>query len=96
MQAINYFVANNYMKALESLAKAPNQKVILMPLEAVVRDRLARRPGADHVGGVRGPAGSAGRARQGQRSADGALNGGSLRIGGRHPAIMWAPWWSSI
>ena len=34
VQAINYFVANNYMKALESLAKAPNQKVILMPLEA--------------------------------------------------------------
>lgn len=34
MQAINYFVANNYVKALEALAKAPNQKVILMPLEA--------------------------------------------------------------
>ncbi len=34
MQAINYFVANNYVKALESLAKAPNQKVIMMPLEA--------------------------------------------------------------
>ena len=34
VQAINYFVANNYVKALESLAKAPNQKVILMPLEA--------------------------------------------------------------
>ena len=34
VQAINYFVANNYVKALESLAKAPNQKVVLMPLEA--------------------------------------------------------------
>ena len=34
VQAINYFVANNYVRALESLAKAPNQKVILMPLEA--------------------------------------------------------------
>jgi regulator of protease activity HflC (stomatin/prohibitin superfamily) len=34
VQAINYFVANNYMKALEALAKAPNQKVIMMPLEA--------------------------------------------------------------
>lgn len=33
-QAINYFVANNYMKALESLAKSPNQKVLMMPLEA--------------------------------------------------------------
>ena len=34
VQAINYFVATSYVSALESLAKAPNQKVILMPLEA--------------------------------------------------------------
>jgi regulator of protease activity HflC (stomatin/prohibitin superfamily) len=34
VQAINYFVANNYVKALEALAKAPNQKIIMMPLEA--------------------------------------------------------------
>jgi regulator of protease activity HflC (stomatin/prohibitin superfamily) len=34
VQAINYFIANNYVGALEALAKAPNQKVILMPLEA--------------------------------------------------------------
>lgn len=34
VQAINYFVANNYMKVLEALAKAPNQKIIMMPLEA--------------------------------------------------------------
>ncbi len=34
VQAINYFVANNYMKVLEALASAPNQKVIMMPLEA--------------------------------------------------------------
>ena len=34
VQAINYFVANNYVKALEKLASAPNQKVIMMPLEA--------------------------------------------------------------
>ncbi len=34
VQAINYFVANNYMKALESLAKSPNQKILMMPLEA--------------------------------------------------------------
>jgi len=33
-QAINYFVANNYIKALESLATAPNQKVLMMPVEA--------------------------------------------------------------
>jgi regulator of protease activity HflC (stomatin/prohibitin superfamily) len=34
VQAINYFVANNYVKALESLAAAPNQKVIMLPIEA--------------------------------------------------------------
>jgi regulator of protease activity HflC (stomatin/prohibitin superfamily) len=34
IQAINYFVANNYVKALEALASAPNQKVIMMPLDA--------------------------------------------------------------
>src|SRR6186713_2967554 len=33
-QAINYFVANNYMKALESIAGAPNQKVLMLPLDA--------------------------------------------------------------
>ena len=34
VQAINYFVANNYVKALEALASSPNSKVIMMPLEA--------------------------------------------------------------
>jgi regulator of protease activity HflC (stomatin/prohibitin superfamily) len=34
MQAINYFVAQKYISVLGDLAKAPNQKVILMPLEA--------------------------------------------------------------
>jgi hypothetical protein len=34
VQAINYFVANNYVKALESLAKSPNQKVLMLPLDA--------------------------------------------------------------
>jgi regulator of protease activity HflC (stomatin/prohibitin superfamily) len=34
MQAINYFVANNYIKALGQLASAPNQKVLMMPLDA--------------------------------------------------------------
>ena len=34
VQAINYFVANNYVSALKALAEAPNQKVIMMPLDA--------------------------------------------------------------
>lgn len=34
VQAINYFVAQKYIDALGQIASAPNQKVILMPLEA--------------------------------------------------------------
>src|SRR5882724_1099095 len=34
INAINYFVATKYVEALQALATAPNQKVILMPLEA--------------------------------------------------------------
>jgi regulator of protease activity HflC (stomatin/prohibitin superfamily) len=34
VQAINYFVAQKYVDALKEIASAPNQKLILMPLEA--------------------------------------------------------------
>lgn len=34
IQAVNYFVATKYVEALKEIASAPNQKVILMPLEA--------------------------------------------------------------
>ena len=34
VQAINYFVAQKYIEALRDIAAAPNQKVVLMPLEA--------------------------------------------------------------
>jgi regulator of protease activity HflC (stomatin/prohibitin superfamily) len=33
-QAINYFVANNYIGALKALAEADNQKVLILPLES--------------------------------------------------------------
>src|SRR6476619_5434109 len=33
-QAINYFVANNYVGALKALAEADNQKVLILPIEA--------------------------------------------------------------
>ena len=33
-QAINYFVANNYIKALQEIATSPNQKVLMLPVEA--------------------------------------------------------------
>jgi regulator of protease activity HflC (stomatin/prohibitin superfamily) len=34
VQAINYFVAQGYTKALEAIASAPNQKVLILPVEA--------------------------------------------------------------
>ncbi len=32
-QALNYFIAQKYVEAIQELAKAPNQKLILMPFE---------------------------------------------------------------
>src|SRR5262249_61366558 len=34
VQAINYFVANNYVGALKALAEAKNQKIMILPIEA--------------------------------------------------------------
>ncbi len=34
VQALNYFVANNYIKALEALAQSPNQKILMLPVDA--------------------------------------------------------------
>ena len=34
LNAINYFVATKYVEALKSIASAPNEKLVLMPLEA--------------------------------------------------------------
>ena len=33
IQAINYFVANNYVGALKELARSPNQKVLMLPVD---------------------------------------------------------------
>ncbi len=33
-KAINYFIAQRYMSALETIGSAPNQKLVMMPLEA--------------------------------------------------------------
>jgi regulator of protease activity HflC (stomatin/prohibitin superfamily) len=32
--ALNYFVANNYLRALTEIAHSPNQKVLMLPIEA--------------------------------------------------------------
>src|SRR5690606_27354858 len=34
VQAINYFVAQKYTEALAEIGKAPNSKIVLMPMEA--------------------------------------------------------------
>ncbi len=34
IQAVNYFVATKYIEALARIATSPNQKLVLMPLEA--------------------------------------------------------------
>ncbi|MGE0846470.1 MAG: SPFH domain-containing protein [Flavobacteriaceae bacterium] len=34
VQAINYFVAQKYVEAIQKLATAPNQKVLMLPMEA--------------------------------------------------------------
>jgi regulator of protease activity HflC (stomatin/prohibitin superfamily) len=58
VNAINYFIAQKYTEALQEIAAAPNQKVIMMPLEAssligaiggiaeVVKTALGERKGA--------------------------------------------------
>jgi hypothetical protein len=33
--ALNYFIANSYIKAFGQLADSPNQKIIMLPIEAV-------------------------------------------------------------
>jgi hypothetical protein len=34
VHAINYFVAQKYIEAFKTLAEAPNQKFVLMPMES--------------------------------------------------------------
>lgn len=67
VQAINYFVATKYVDALKEIASAPNQKLVLMPLEAAsvigaiggIGD-IAR----EAFGGDGGPAAPTGRSRR--------------------------------
>jgi len=65
VQAINYFVAQKYIEAFKSLAEAPNQKFVLMPMEAsgvigslggiaeLARESLDRQGGAKVVTSAR-------------------------------------------
>ncbi len=65
--ALNYYIAEKYVKAFESLAKAPNQKVVLLPYEAtallstlsgigeLARDAFGGGSGGGASGGTRRP-----------------------------------------
>jgi len=66
VQAINYFLGVKYVEALQALSTAPNQKVILMPLEA------ANVIGA--IGGIAELAKSALGQQQGGQQQGGAWN----------------------
>ena len=64
VQAINYFVAQKYIDALQRIASAPNQKMIFMPLEAssvigaiggiaeLARQAMGNQPGGGAAGGA--------------------------------------------
>ena len=73
VQAINYFVANNYIKALEGIAKSPNQKILMLPIEA-----------ANVIGSI---AGVAEIAREAFGDGRGGDAGGPARRGGTVPRV---------
>jgi regulator of protease activity HflC (stomatin/prohibitin superfamily) len=61
VNALNYFVANNYVEALKEMAKSPNQKMLLLPIEAtgilgslagiaeLAKDSFAQQPSSVRV-----------------------------------------------
>jgi regulator of protease activity HflC (stomatin/prohibitin superfamily) len=67
VQAINYFIAQKYIDALQKIASAPNQKLIFMPLEAgsvigaiggiaeLAKQAMGPQGGAPSGGGRTGP-----------------------------------------
>jgi regulator of protease activity HflC (stomatin/prohibitin superfamily) len=63
--ALNYFVANNYLRALTEIAHSPNQKVLMLPIEAT--SVLATLGGIGEIakatfGGTPSPSGTGGSA----------------------------------
>ena len=67
VQAINYFLGLKYVEALRDVASAPNQKVIMIPLDAanvigalggiaeLAKDAMLNRAGGPSGGGASGP-----------------------------------------
>ncbi|MHC8509514.1 MAG: SPFH domain-containing protein [Rhodospirillales bacterium] len=90
IQAINYFVAQKYIDALQALASAPNQKVMLMPLEAAsvigaiagVAEIAREAFGGDDSGGGSGGNAGGGSGGGGRRGASGGNGGGRTALAG--------------
>jgi regulator of protease activity HflC (stomatin/prohibitin superfamily) len=67
VNALNYFVANNYVDALKEMAKSPNQKTLLLPMETtgilgslagiaeLAKDSLASQRGQTEAAKTRTP-----------------------------------------
>ena len=67
VQAVNYFLGTKYVEALKDIASAPNQKVIMIPLDAanvigalggiaeLAKDAMLHRTGGPSGGGASGP-----------------------------------------
>jgi len=70
VQAVNFFVANNYIDALKELAKSPNQKILMLPVEAasvigsisgiaeLTREAMSDNGSSNNSGGITPPRGS--------------------------------------
>lgn len=86
-QAINYYVAQNYVKALEEFARSPNQKTLFMPLETsaiigsvggiaeLISDAFGKPSGPQ--GGTSGPGGGTG---AGPAPGPGSAQGGTPNL----------------
>ena len=73
LQAANYFIAQKYLEALKAFATSPNQKTLILPIEAtatlgslagiaeLARDAMGGRPPARGTAGAAAALGSAGR-----------------------------------
>ena len=105
VQAINYFVAQKYTEALAKIASAPNQRVVLMPLEAsslmgsiagIAEIAKASFGDPRGSGGAPDPSGQGGQLRQpSARKPSGprmpAASPGSVQIAGRSPSAPLGP-----
>jgi regulator of protease activity HflC (stomatin/prohibitin superfamily) len=76
VHAINYFVATKYVEALKEIASAPNQKLVLMPMEA-----------AGVIGAIGGIADIAKDAFGGDNDGPAPRGGGSRRTSGSVPRV---------